>query len=201
MARTSTPAALVGRRLTALAGASLAFALAACSFSQPPPPPPVMPAPAAEAAPAPKPPPHKPSPPAQTLANLPPSTAPDRAPAAAPRTAVVPEPLPNALPGAPPGRGGFDRLIGRDQPGVTELLGEPLARAESPPATIWRYVAAACDLDVYFYLDLQSQAMRALHYEVRSHDLPERSAQRCYDDVVGERHAHGESTGGSDRPR
>lgn len=114
--------------------------------------------------------------------------------------------LPPAATATPPEtptetREGLDRLIGLDQPQLANLLGEPRQKAESPPATIWRYVAESCDLDVYFYLDLQSQAMRALHYEVRSHDPTERSAQRCYDDLVSERRANADSPAGSDRPR
>jgi hypothetical protein len=107
-------------------------------------------------------------------------------------------PAPAPEPAAP---AGLDRLIGLDQTQLAALLGEPRQTAESPPATIWRYIAEACDLDVYFYLDLQSQAMRALHYEVRNHDPAERSAQRCYDDLVSQRRANADNAAGSDRPR
>jgi hypothetical protein len=133
--------------------------------------------PAEAPSPFPLPPPRKPPPPGQALAKLTP-------------------PGPES-----PAAGNFDRLIGLDEPKVAEILGEPRSRAEAPPATIWRYVDQSCDLDVYFYLDLQSQAMRALHYEVRNHDSPERSAQRCYDAFISERRAHAEPAAGSDRPR
>ncbi|HZB93899.1 MAG TPA: hypothetical protein VE397_20795, partial [Stellaceae bacterium] len=104
---------------------------------------------------------------------------------------------------APPGElpsGGPDQLIGLDQTKVAALLGEPRSRAEAPPATIWRFGGDDCEIDVYFYLDLQSQAMRALHYEVRSHELPARSPQRCYDALVSEQRTNADSAG-SDRPR
>lgn len=154
-----------------------AMALAGCQLFQPPPPAPLPPPPREPAVSErlPPPPPRKPAPPA-ALARL----------------------TPPAAPAAPSGP---DRLIGLDQPAVAELLGEPRSRAEAPPATIWRYGDNDCEVDVYFYLDLQSQAMRALHYEVRSHDLPERSAQRCYDALLAERRAHADTAAGPDRPR
>jgi hypothetical protein len=102
---------------------------------------------------------------------------------------------------APPAPATLDKLTGLDQSQVAEILGEPETRAEAPPATIWRYGGTSCDLDVYFYLDLQSQTMRALHYEVRNHESFQRSAQRCYDALISERRAHAESAAGSDRPR
>jgi hypothetical protein len=163
------------------------------------------------AAPLPQPPPRKPPPPAgATLARLPPAAGEvETPPAAAP---LAPPPQPTALPPPPPqltalppptapATGNLDRLIGLDQSHVAGILGSPRSRAESPPATIWRFGGANCDLDVYFYLDLQSQAMRALHYEVRSHDAPDQSAQRCYEALVNERRANAEPAAGSDSPR
>jgi hypothetical protein len=164
------------------------------------PPPPATPVVESEPEPAPTlppPPPKKPSLRSPVLANLPTGAAGERTPVPEERAL---EPIPEAAPAPSPQAGSFDRLIGLDQPHVMDLLGDPRSRAESPPATIWRYAGRNCELDVYFYLDLQSQAMRALHYEVRSHDSPERSAQRCYGDVV-QRRAQTESAGGTDRPR
>ena len=157
-----------------------ALVLASCGLLEPQPAPVATSPPPEEAASPllPPPPPRKPPPPGPSVAKLTPPGV-EAAPA----------------PGSP------DRLIGLDQPEVADILGEPRSRAEAPPATIWRYADASCDLDVYFYLDLQSQAMRALHYEVRSHDSTERSAQRCYDALLSERRAHAEPAAGSDRPR
>jgi len=167
----------IGRGTPALLASCLALSLAACGAFDTlnAPPPSQTAAPASEPL-LPPPPPRKPTPPGIAVARLPPPSAPVDTPSA-------------------------DRLIGLDQPQVASLLGEPRTRAESPPATIWRYRGPDCEVDVYFYLDLQSQAMRALHYEVRSHDGPEPTAQRCYDALVNERRAHAESTAGSDRPR
>lgn len=160
----------------AMLASCLALMLAACALFQPPaPPPPAPPAAPAVSERLPPPPPRKPRPPA-SLARLTP-------------------------PGGEGARVGLERLIGLDQPQVADMLGEPQSRAEAPPATIWRYAGANCEVDVYFYLDLQSQAMRALHYEVRSHDPPERSQQRCYDALRGERRPHDDTATDPDRPR
>lgn len=160
----------------AVLGSCLALILGACAAFQPgarTEPAPVV-APAASET-LPSPPPRKPRPPAPNLAKL---TIP---------ASEAPESL--------------DRLIGLDQSHIADVLGEPESRAEAPPATIWRYVGAHCAIDIYFYLDLQSQAMRALHYEVRTHDLSERAAQRCYHALVSEQQSHADSAVGSDRPR
>jgi hypothetical protein len=189
----------------------LALVLAGCdaiSLWSPPPPPPVV-EPVVAADPMPSPPPRKPQPPLGTTQAKPPATnsegetspgvaaSPGPAPSPAPQQLTA---LPPPAPALPPA-GNLDRLIGLDQPHVAGILGSPRSRAESPPATIWRFGGANCDLDVYFYLDLQSQAMRALHYEVRSHDAPDQSAQRCYETLVNERRVNADTAAGSDRSR
>lgn len=123
--------------------------------------------------------------------------------AAPPAVAVAPPPVPArkpklpALASLPPPRveeedkSGFARLHGLDQSGTQALLGEPQQRMEVPPAILWRYASRDCDLDVYFYLDLESRAMRVLHYEVRDHDnhdeRTERNQQKCYQQLVARR--------------
>ncbi|HLJ65652.1 MAG TPA: hypothetical protein VKT70_16190 [Stellaceae bacterium] len=91
----------------------------------------------------------------------------------------------------------FDRLIGLDQNSVTELVGYARQVVDEPPAKIWRYVGRTCELDVYFYLNLQTSVMRALHYEVRNHESTERPQQSCYDELV----ASASPQSGSDSPR
>jgi hypothetical protein len=108
------------------------------------------------------------------------------------------EALPSALP-APGTHGGFERLEGLDENAAAQLLGTPEQRAEAPPATIWRYISRDCELDVYFYLDLQTKEMRALHYEVRSHDGADRPDQQCYDQFVAQQRTSAVS--GADRSR
>jgi hypothetical protein len=64
-------------------------------------------------------------------------------------------------PAAPPRT---SQLIGLDQPAATRLLGAATEQADAPPATIWRYRNASCELDLFFYLDLRSGKMRTLHF-------------------------------------
>jgi hypothetical protein len=65
-------------------------------------------------------------------------------------------------------------LIGLDQPGVTRLLGATAEQFEKPPAMVWRYKNANCELDLFFYLDLHSNRMRTLHYAVKGNDPAKR---------------------------
>jgi hypothetical protein len=82
-----------------------------------------------------------------------------------------------------------ESLIGLDQPETAALLGPPSERSEAAPATIWRYTGRSCQLEIYFYLDLKSQVMRALHYEVRTHEAAEPARSRCFADLVAEHQA------------
>ena len=58
-------------------------------------------------------------------------------------------------------------LVGLDQPEVTRLLGAAAEQFERPPAMVWRYKNATCELDLFFYLDLRSNRLRTLHYAVK----------------------------------
>lgn len=130
-------------------------------------------------------PPHEPEPPPPPPPRKPP--VPVAAPAQAPQTPpeeiakAVAEPLP---PVADP-----NDLIGLDQPQTEALLGLPSERSEAAPGRIWRYAGRNCELEIYFYLDLKSQVMRALHYEVKSHDPAEPTRDRCFADLVAKHEA------------
>src|SRR5260221_2708180 len=87
-----------------------------------------------------------------------------------------------------------DRVIGLEESDAANWLGEPSARSDAPPATIWRYLSKDCQIDVYFYLDLQRGVMRVLHYEVRSVDSVERRPERCFQQLVGERQQRNSAT-------
>jgi hypothetical protein len=80
-------------------------------------------------------------------------------------------------------------VIGLKQGDAEEWLGEPTERKDAPPATIWRYVSRDCEVDIYFYLDLQQRIMRALHYEVRGNDSGRQRSERCFQQLV-ERREH-----------
>jgi hypothetical protein len=165
----------------------LCVALAACHHAAPPAPePPNTPLAEAEATPPqpPKPPRKPPVPPAPTAdAGSPAEIAPSAAP---------PEEIAKVEP--PPPRSPLklkaDNLIGLDQPSTAALLGQPSERTEAAPATIWRYTARSCQLEIYFYLDLKSQVLRALHYEVKPHDeAAEPARSQCFADLLAKHEA------------
>jgi hypothetical protein len=88
-----------------------------------------------------------------------------------------------------------EHVIGLGELEAEDWLGQPEQRTEAPPATIWHYASRDCEVDVYFYLDLQHRVMRVLHYEVRSNDIVERRPERCFQQLVDEhRQREGKST-------
>jgi hypothetical protein len=181
--------------------------IAACAPTAPVEPAAVTPAPAAATASIPPPrPAHKPKPVVAALPDptpVPASVTP--VPADTEAAAAATEATP------PPPSGTFERLQGLDQQDTLAILGEPLQRSDSPPALLWRYVSRDCELQVYFYLDLESREMRVLHYEITSHDGIERPGQSCYGELVTERESRNGSAradsvgiqpdGSADRPR
>jgi hypothetical protein len=78
-------------------------------------------------------------------------------------------------------------LIGLDQMGATRLLGTAAERTEEPPATVWRYKTATCELDLYFYLDLRSGRMRTLHYAFKGDDGESSGRENCLREIVAAR--------------
>jgi hypothetical protein len=168
-------------------GASMTFSCA----EQPPPPPPVTVAVQPPPQPAPKMPLHvaprpvrKPSPPQATesplaegpspradneaLAMIPPEPA---ASGPAPTVAVAPAPQ-------------VKELIGLDQPAATRLFGAAVERTEEPPATVWRYKTATCELDLFFYLDMRTGRMRTLHYAFKGDAADSTARQNCLKDLA-----------------
>jgi hypothetical protein len=76
-----------------------------------------------------------------------------------------------------------EELIGLDQPAATRLFG-PAERSEEPPATLWRYKTANCELDLFFYLDLRSGRMRTLHYAFKGEATDPAHRQNCLRDLA-----------------
>jgi len=74
-------------------------------------------------------------------------------------------------------------LIGLDQPGATRLLGTAAEQFEKPPATVWRYKNATCELDLFFYLDLRSNQMRTLYYAVKGDGGDPARKQDCLESL------------------
>ena len=94
--------------------------------------------------------------------------------ASPPHAAVAPPPL-------------VKELIGLDQPAATQLLGAAVERTEQPPATVWRYKTATCELDLFFYLDLRTGRMRTLHYTFKGDAVDSAARQNCLRDLVAAR--------------
>jgi hypothetical protein len=78
-------------------------------------------------------------------------------------------------------------LIGLDEAAATRLLGQATERTEQSPGTIWRYKTAACELELYFYLDLRSGRMRTLHYAFKGDAADPAKRQNCLRDLVAAR--------------
>ena len=147
-----------------------------------PPPQPAVPKPPAHVARRPA---HKPVPPSATG-----GTEPEGASTEADNEAlamIAPETT-----GANPGPAGaappqLKELIGLDQPAATRMLGAAVERTEEPPATIWRYRTATCELDLFFYLDLRSGQMRTLHYSFKGAATDAIARQNCLSELVAAR--------------
>ena len=138
----------------------------------PPLPPPPRPAPRRRVFAVPE---HKPTPPADDASG---SDASDEALAmAGPESAARP-PDAVSLPPRP------SKLIGLDQPGAKQLFGSATEQSEAPPATVWRYRSASCELDLFFYLDLRSGKMRTLHYAFKGDAADPAQQQVCLRSLV-----------------
>ena len=85
-----------------------------------------------------------------------------------------------AISTSPPGQAPSQaELIGLDQPSATRLFGPATEKLDEPPATVWRYKTASCELDLFFYLDLRSGRMRTLHYSFGGESAEEARRQEC----------------------
>jgi hypothetical protein len=101
--------------------------------------------------------------------------------------ALVPEPSTlsgtaqistSSVPAGPPTLQASE-LIGLDQSAATRLFGQAAERSEEPPATVWRYKNASCELALFFYLDLRSGRMRTLRYALKGDDANAPRRQDC----------------------
>jgi len=92
--------------------------------------------------------------------------------------------IPPGRPGQPPSQA---ELIGLDQPEATRLFGPAAEKSDEPPATIWRYKTATCELDLFFYLDLRSGRMRTLHYSFKGEGTDAAGRQDCLRSLVASR--------------
>jgi hypothetical protein len=58
------------------------------------------------------------------------------------------------------------RLVGLDFDGTKALLGDPAARMEQPPATVWAYAGGGCMFNVFFFPSVDDKVFRVLAIEV-----------------------------------
>jgi len=77
----------------------------------------------------------------------------------------------------------FSGLVGLDQPEVTRVLGAATEQFERPPAMVWRYKNATCEIDLFFYLDLRSNRLRTLHYAVKGDSGDPARRQDCVESL------------------
>jgi hypothetical protein len=105
-------------------------------------------------------------------------------PSPAPSKSAAVSTSPDA-PGSPPLQ--TAELIGLDQSTATRLFGPAAERSERPPATVWRYKNASCELDLFFYLDLRSGRMRTLHYALKGDGGDTAKRQDCLKSLLVER--------------
>ncbi len=86
---------------------------------------------------------------------------------ASPVSATAPDLRPGVKPSSPVRRIDPKSLIGKNQGDVRDILGPPTTTQNAAPATIWRYTAQSCALDVFFYMDLGTNTLRALKYDAK----------------------------------
>jgi len=86
---------------------------------------------------------------------------------AAPQSSTAPDLRPGVKPPSPPRRIDPKSLVGKNQGDVRDMLGPPTTTQNAAPATIWRYTAQACSLEVFFYMDLGTNTLRALTYDAK----------------------------------
>jgi hypothetical protein len=86
---------------------------------------------------------------------------------ATPNSMQGPDVRPGVKPPSPPRRIDPKSLIGKNQGDVRDMLGPPTTTQNAAPATIWRYTAQTCSLDVFFYMDLGTNTLRALTYDTK----------------------------------
>jgi hypothetical protein len=111
-------------------------------------------------------------------------------PAEGPSGLETSSPSPEVAAMSPP-RAGYvpsnAELIGLDQSAATRLLGPATEKSDQPPATVWRYRGASCELDLFFYLDLRSGRMRTLHYAFKGEGADSAKEQECLRSLIATR--------------
>lgn len=118
------------------------------------------------------------------VASAPPVAVPDavtkRPVAATPARPPSPEPTRTA-PGPDP-----SQLVGLGPVQLEALLGPPHAVHDEPPAKVWSYRAGQCSLDVFFFMNVETKAMKALAYDLKPPQSTPAGRSDCFDSIVAE---------------
>ena len=72
-----------------------------------------------------------------------------------------------------------EAIIGLSEREITDLFGQPAQVRDEPPATVWRFAAGDCELELYLYMDMATEAFRALSYELKRSGLPAKVEEAC----------------------
>ena len=111
------------------------------------------------------------------VAALPPAPRPPDRPTTLPATAPSPELEPQSL----------KEL---DQEHALSLFGRPSEISEAAPATVWRYRRKGCQLDLFFYMDIQTHSFHVLTYEFRPDERSEAGQRACLNRLREASRAH-----------
>ena len=84
-----------------------------------------------------------------------------------------------------------ESFVGLSQQAVWQILGEPLSERQKGQATVWSYRDDFCDFALYFYLDLNTDAQRALTYELELDDQAADARSACLGALRAARSRHG----------
>ncbi|HET8726445.1 MAG TPA: hypothetical protein VFO41_02950 [Alphaproteobacteria bacterium] len=78
-----------------------------------------------------------------------------------------------------------ETIIGLDETDMRERFGEPQWIQEEPPGVRWQYGTASCTVDVFFFMEVQTQELRVLSYDVTGQVDAQQSEQQCLVDLAG----------------
>lgn len=70
-------------------------------------------------------------------------------------------------------------MIGKSDADLREMLGEPNAVEENPPANVWTYALKNCRLSFFLYLNVSSDTYKVLTYDV----TPAEAKDKCFGPV------------------
>jgi len=109
------------------------------------------------------------------------SEAPPQPPPAPKASPPLPQQKPTTVAAVPPPAAGQDpkQLVGLGFRETEALLGIPTKQEEKPPAKVWTYSGTECELNIFFYADINTREFRALTYEVKGTQATGGNEDQC----------------------